>query len=48
MTNPIEEADGYKRLMNEFDTPEKVAKFIGKNRAHIANCLRPIIAKKCY
>ena len=39
--NPIEEADGYKRLMNEFGyDQEKVAKFIGKNRAHIANCLR--------
>ena len=39
--NPIEEADGYKRLMNEFGyDQEKVAKFIGKSRAHIANCLR--------
>ena len=39
--NPIEEADGYKRLMDEFGyDQEKVAKFIGKSRAHIANCLR--------
>ena len=39
--NPIEEAAGYKRLMNEFGYyQEKVGKFIGKSRAHIANCLR--------
>ena len=39
--NPIEEAEGYKRLMDEFGyDQEKVAKFIGKSRAHIANCLR--------
>ena len=39
--NPIEEAAGYKRLMNEFGyDQEKVGKFIGKSRAHIANCLR--------
>ena len=39
--NPIEEAKGYKRLMDEFGyDQEKVGKFIGKSRAHIANCLR--------
>ena len=39
--NPIEEAYGYKRLMDDFGyDQEKVAKFIGKSRAHIANCLR--------
>ena len=39
--NPIEEAMGYKRLMDEFGyDQEKVAKFIGKSRAHIANCIR--------
>ena len=39
--NPIEEAAGYKRLMDDFGyDQEKVAKFIGKSRAHIANCLR--------
>ena len=39
--NPIEEAAGYKRLMDEFAyDQEKVGKFIGKSRAHIANCLR--------
>ena len=39
--NPIEEANGYKRLINEFNyDQDKVAKFIGKSRAHISNCLR--------
>ena len=39
--NPIEEAGGYKRLVDEFNyDQDKVAKFIGKSRAHITNCLR--------
>ena len=39
--NSIEEANGYKRLIDEFNyDQEKVAKFIGKNRTHITNCLR--------
>ncbi len=39
--NAIEEATGYKRLMDEFGyDQEKVGRFIGKSRAHIANCLR--------
>jgi len=39
--NPIEEAEGYQRLINEFHyDQEKVSKFIGKSRAHISNCLR--------
>jgi len=39
--NAIEEANGYKRLIDEFEyDQEKVAKFIGKSRAHIANSLR--------
>jgi len=39
--NPIEEAAGYRRLMDEFSyDQEKVGKFIGKSRTHIANCLR--------
>ena len=39
--NPIEEANGYKKLMDDFSyDQDKVAKFIGKSRAHIANCLR--------
>ena len=39
--NPIEEANGYKRLIDQFSyDQEKVAKLIGKSRAHIANYLR--------
>jgi len=39
--NPIEEAEGYQRLIDEFGyDQEKVAKFIGKSRTHITNCLR--------
>ncbi len=39
--NPIEEAEGYKRLIDDFRyDQDKVAKFIGKSRAHISNCLR--------
>ncbi len=39
--NPVEEATGYKRLMDQFGyDQDKVGKFIGKSRAHIANCLR--------
>ena len=39
--NPIEEANGYQRLINEFSyDQEKVSKFIGKSRSHIANYLR--------
>ena len=39
--NPLEEAQGYKRLINEFlYDQEKVSKFIGKSRSHITNSLR--------
>ena len=39
--NPLEEAQGYKRLIDEFEyDQEKVSKFIGKSRSHVANCLR--------
>ncbi len=39
--NSIEEAQGYQRLMDEFGyDQEKVAKFIGKSRGHVANCIR--------
>ena len=45
--NPIEEAEGYKRLIDEFRyDQEKVAKFIGKSRAHISNCLRLLTLPK--
>jgi len=39
--NPIEEARGYKKLVNDFNyDQEKLAKFIGKSRSYIANSLR--------
>ena len=39
--NPIEEAESYKKLIDEFNyDQEKVSKFIGKSRTHVANCLR--------
>ena len=39
--NAIEEALGYQRLIDEFSyNQEKLAKFIGKSRSHIANFLR--------
>ena len=39
--NPLEEAQGYKRLIDDFAyDQEKVSKFIGKSRSHIANSLR--------
>jgi ParB family transcriptional regulator, chromosome partitioning protein len=39
--NAIEEARGYQRLIEEFSyDQEKVARFIGKSRSHIANFLR--------
>ena len=39
--NPLEEAQGYRRLIDEFGyDQEKVSKFIGKSRSHIANSLR--------
>jgi len=39
--NPLEEAQGYKRLIDEFKyDQDKVSKFIGKSRSYISNCLR--------
>tara|TARA_B110001452_G_scaffold169912_1_gene142151 strand:- start:27 stop:875 length:849 start_codon:yes stop_codon:yes gene_type:complete len=39
--NPIEEAESYQKLINDFSyDQEKVSKFIGKSRSHIANFLR--------
>ena len=49
--NPIEEANGYKELMDKFGmTQEEVARVVGKARSSIANSLRllnlpPIIAE---
>ena len=39
--NPIEEARGYQRLVDDFEyNQEKLSKFIGKSRSYIANSLR--------
>ena len=39
--NPLEEAQGYKRLIDEFSyDQEKVSKFVGKSRSYITNSLR--------
>ena len=39
--NPVEEARGYKKLVEDFNYDQKkLAKFIGKSRSYIANSLR--------
>ena len=39
--NSIEEAEGYKKLIDEFNyDQDQVSKFIGKSRTHVTNCLR--------
>ena len=39
--NPVEEADGYRRLIDEFGhTQETLSDVVGKSRSHIANTLR--------
>ncbi|HEX5581154.1 MAG TPA: ParB/RepB/Spo0J family partition protein [Gemmatimonadaceae bacterium] len=39
--NPLEEAEGYKRLMEEFElTQQQVADAVGKDRSTVANLLR--------
>ena len=39
--NPLEEAQGYKRLIDDFSyDQEKVSQFIGKSRSYITNSLR--------
>ncbi|MDR2158235.1 MAG: ParB/RepB/Spo0J family partition protein [Holosporaceae bacterium] len=39
--NPIEEAEAYRRLMDEFSrTQEELSNMLGKSRSHIANTLR--------
>lgn len=42
--NPLEEAQGYQRLMEEFDyTQDRTAKTVGKSRSHVANLLRLLV-----
>jgi len=39
--NPLEEAAGYRALMDEFgNSQDEIAKIIGKSRSHVANTLR--------
>lgn len=39
--NPLEEAAGYQRLMDDFSyTQEQLAQVVGKSRSHVANLLR--------
>ncbi len=39
--NPVEEAEGFKRLMTDFGlTQDDLARSIGKSRSHVANTLR--------
>ncbi len=38
---PLEEAEGYKRLLDEFShTQEQLAETVGKSRSHVANMMR--------
>jgi ParB family chromosome partitioning protein len=39
--NPLEEADGYRALMEEFgNNQDAIAKIVGKSRSHVANTVR--------
>ncbi len=39
--NPLDEAEGYRRLMQEFHhTQDRLSEVVGKSRSHIANMLR--------
>ncbi len=39
--NPMEEAEGYQRLMNEFGHSQvEIAEAVGKSRSHVANAVR--------
>jgi ParB family transcriptional regulator, chromosome partitioning protein len=39
--NPVEEADGYRRLIQEFGrTQEEIGQAVGKSRSHVANLIR--------
>jgi len=42
--NPLEEAEGYRRLMEEFAvTQQQIAKIVGKDRVTVSNALRLLI-----
>jgi len=45
--NPLEEAKGYKRLIDEFSyDQDKVSKFMGKSRSYVTNSLRLLTLPK--
>ncbi|MBQ3565275.1 MAG: ParB/RepB/Spo0J family partition protein [Alphaproteobacteria bacterium] len=45
--NPIEEAEGYKRLIDEFNhTQEELSSIVGKSRSHISNMMRLLTLPK--
>lgn len=45
--NPIEEAEAYQKLMNEFTlTQQQISEKVGKERATVANCLRLLTLPK--
>jgi ParB family transcriptional regulator, chromosome partitioning protein len=45
--NPIEEAEGYRRLAEEFNhTQESLSRILGKSRSHIANSVRLLTLPK--
>jgi ParB family chromosome partitioning protein len=51
--NPIEEAQGYRQLMDRFGhTQEQLATAMGKSRSHIANLMRLLACRmmcwRCY
>jgi ParB family chromosome partitioning protein len=42
--NPIEEGEGYRRLIEEFDhTQDELGRALGKSRSHIANTMRLLV-----
>jgi len=46
--NPVEEAQGYRRLMDDFHfLQEDIAGMVGKSRSHIANILRLLTLETC-
>jgi len=39
--DPIEEAQGYQKLMDDYDeTPDTIGEIVGKSRSHVANMMR--------
>ena len=46
--NPLEEADGYRALIDEFgNSQDEIAKIVGKSRSHVANTLAAPETSRC-